>query len=79
MGIQFPDDLKEVLKKYHQEKASDIQPGFWHCFDLPFEMVCGNMDIAQLMYDKLSPMSGQIKEALHISIVKQNVGYTNKA
>jgi len=76
MGITFPDDLKEVLKKYYQREATNIKPGYWHCFDMPFTMVCGNKDLAQLVFDKLSPLIPDIKTPLNVAIVEQEVGYS---
>ena len=79
MGIIFPDDLKEVLLKYHQGVATDIKPGFWHCFDMPFTMVCGNTDLAELVREKLTPLAGKIVTPLSVAIVESEVGYTRKS
>ena len=78
MGIIFPINLKEILTKYHQDKATDIRPGYWHCFDMPFTMVCGNKDLAQLVYKELSPFVKDIKTPLEVAIVNQDVGYTKE-
>ena len=79
MGISFPNDLKEILSKYHQEVATDIKPGFWHCFDMPFTMVCGNQDIAELVHEKLTPLIDDIKTPLSVAIVEREVGYTKSS
>ena len=79
MGIVFPDDLKDVLAKYHQDVATDIKPGFWHCFDMPFTMVCGNTDLAELVREKLTPMVDSIVIPLSVAIVQSEVGYTKKS
>lgn len=80
MGIEFPAKLKDVLEKYHQHEASDIQPGFWHCFDLPFTMVCGNQDLADLVLEHLSPMVNDIIIPLNLAVVKKpKVGYTKES
>ena len=79
MGITFPDDLKEVLLKYHQEVATDVKPGFWHCFDMPFTMVCGNADLAELVREKLTPLVDKIITPLSVAIVEREVGYTKKS
>ena len=79
MGIVFPDDLKDVFSKYHQQVATDIKPGFWHCFDIPFTMVCGNTDLAELVREKLAPLVDKIVTPLSVAIVKTEVGYTKKS
>ena len=79
MGIVFPEDLKEVLSKYHQPVATDVKPGFWHCFDIPFTMVCGNTDLAELVRDKLTPLVDKITTPLSVAIVETETGYTKKS
>lgn len=79
MGIVFPDDLKEVLSKYHQAEATNIKPGFWHCFDMPFTMVCGNTDLAELVREKLTPLVDNIVTPLSVAIVQTEAGYTKKS
>jgi len=76
MGIEFPVELEETLNKYHQDNVSiPIAEGFWHCFDLPFTMVCGGEDLAQLMYDQLSPMAEDILISLNVAVTTVKTGY----
>lgn len=76
MGIEFPAELKEVLIKYHQHNVSiPINEGFWHCFDLPFTMVCGGKDLAQLVCDHLLPMVDLISTPLQVSVSTVKKGY----
>ncbi len=80
MGIVFPAELKEVLSKYRQENVSvDMKEGFWHCFDLPFTMVCGGKDLAQLVYDQLKPVADKITTPLQVSVSKIKTGYRKEA
>lgn len=79
MGIEFPDDLKDVLNKYHQSEANNIKEGFWHCFDLPFTFVCGGGDLAQLMVKHLSPMTDKITTPLQVSVAKIKTGYRKES
>jgi len=67
-GVTFSDELKTLLKETHELSANNIPKGKWHCFDLPFHMVCGDMDIAQKIYDHLKPFASDFKEQLQISI-----------
>ena len=39
-GVDFGDDLKKFMNKTHQHEASNIKPGMWHCFDIPFLLLC---------------------------------------
>ena len=67
-GITFPDELKQIMSETHQSNASNISDGKWHCFDIPFTIVCGGMDLAQKIYDHLKSQSGNFKEVLQIAI-----------
>ena len=75
MGIEFPEELKEILNKYHQHEANNIKEGFWHCFDFPFTMVCGGNDLARLIFNHLSPMQDLISTPLQLSVVTAKKGY----
>jgi len=67
-GVEWPEDLKRYMADRHQPKASGIAPGKWHCFDLPFQLVCGDMETAQKVYDHLSPLAASFSEPLQIGV-----------
>lgn len=67
-GVEWPADLKEYMADRHQPEASNIAAGKWHCFDIPFQLVCGDMETAKTVYGHLSPLSAQFKEALQIGV-----------
>lgn len=67
-GVEFPIDLVKFMSETKQESASDIRAGKWHCFDIPFVLVCGDMDTAKEIYRHLSPFSDKFSEPLQISL-----------
>lgn len=67
-GVVFSDDLKLLLSKTHQSSASNVAEGKWHCFDIPFTMVCGDMAIAKEIYSHLKSDSENFKEPLRIAL-----------
>lgn len=67
-GVTFPQELVEYMTPRKQEAASNIKAGKWHCFDIPFTLVCGDRDTATEIYKHLSPMSSDFKEKMQISI-----------
>jgi hypothetical protein len=67
-GAVWPDELKQYMADKHQSHANDIRPGKWHCFDIPFMLVCGDMDTAQAIYDYLSPMHADFQTPLQIGV-----------
>ena len=72
IGFDFPEDTREFMQNNNQKNASNVQSGKWHCFDLPFHMVCGDMKTAQKIYDSVKEKSSEVKEALAFSITDNN-------
>ena len=68
LGIEFPEDIREFMKQTHQAEASNIGKGKWHCFDIPFVLVCGDMQTATKIFEGLKPQSNKCKEALQFCI-----------
>ena len=67
-GISVSDDDRAELNGMRQEKAENIAPGKWHCFDLPFMIVCGDKPTAEKVVKILSAYDwAKAKEALQIS------------
>jgi len=69
-GVKFPKELVAFMKPRRQNDASVITHGKWHCFDIPFSLVCGDMQTAKEIYKYLSPMAQEFNEPLQISLEK---------
>jgi len=67
-GVDFPQELKVFMSDKQQESASNIAEGKWHCFDMPFMLVCGGRKMAEDIYKHLAPLSKQFKEQLQIGL-----------
>jgi hypothetical protein len=72
LGSEFPAELIEYMKERHQQYAQVIEAGKWHCFDVPFTVVCGDMDTAQEIYRHLSPLASSFKQSMQIAIDKRS-------
>ena len=68
LGIEFPKEIKEFMKENWQLEANDVKPGKWHCFDIPFNLVCGDMATAQKIFDSVKEKSSLCKAVLQFSI-----------
>lgn len=68
LGIDFPDEIRDFMQQSNQHEASNIAKGKWHCFDIPFRIVCGDMETAQKIYNSVKHRSGECKEPLQFSI-----------
>lgn len=67
-GVDFPEELKDYMSTRKQESASDVKQGEWHCFDIPFLLVCGGMETATEIHNHLKGFSSDFKEPLQITV-----------
>ena len=68
MGISLTEDERNTLNSMRQEKADDIESGKWHCFDLPFMLICGDKPTAdEVAKIFLAHDLSHVKEALQLS------------
>ena len=51
LKIELTEEHKKQLLDAWQQKAEDIAKDKWHCFDIPFMMVCGNKATAERFRD----------------------------
>lgn len=70
LGIEFPEEIREFMKKNHESNASHIPKGKWHCFDMPFNLVCGDVETATKIFESVKSKSSECKEALQFSLHK---------
>jgi hypothetical protein len=68
LGVDFPEEIREFMKQSHQANASNIAAGKWHCFDMPFHIVCGDLETATKIYESVKAKSGECKTTLRISV-----------
>ena len=68
LGIDFPIEIRDFMNKNYEHKANDIPIGKWHCFDIPFVLVCGDLETATKIYNSVKDKSSECKEQLGISV-----------
>ena len=68
LGIDFPQEIRELMNQTHQADASNIAKGKWHCFDIPFNLVCGDKEIATKIFNSVKDRSNECKEQLQFSL-----------
>ncbi len=71
IGIPFPEEIREFMDETHQDEASKIKPGKWHCFDIPFCLVCGDMKTAEKIYYSVKDRASEVKEQLKFSLSQE--------
>jgi hypothetical protein len=70
-GVVFAKELKSLMNATHQPSATNIGAGEWHCFDIPFVLVCGGMPFAEKVYGLLKAQSGQFAEQMQIALATE--------
>lgn len=68
LGIEFPEEIREFMNQTHQSEAANIAKGKWHCFDMPFNIVCGDIETATKIYNSVKEKSSECKEVLRFSL-----------
>ena len=68
LGIEFPEEIRDFMKKNHCPNASNVPKGKWHCFDIPFNMVCGDMETATKIFESVRDRSDECKDSLQFSL-----------
>jgi len=71
LGIDFPQDIRDFMKETHQSNASNVAVGKWHCFDIPFCIVCGDVETATKIYTSVKDRSDECKTSLQFSLNSQ--------
>jgi len=71
LGIELTEDERKQLNETHQDVASNVQKGKWHCFDIPFIVECGDMDTAIKIRDILTPYGSKMKRPIDIGIAEE--------
>lgn len=68
VGVTLPKELVEYMSTRHNQSAQSFPKGTWHCFELPFTLVCGDRETATEIHRHLAPLGGSFKCMLNISI-----------
>ena len=68
LGIEFPEEIREFMKQTHQSEASNIGKCKWHCFDIQFNLVCGDMETATKIFNSVKDRSSECQEQLQFSL-----------
>ena len=60
LSIYLSSEERKILIDSREQKAEHIPEGKWHCFDIPFIILCGSMDTAKKIRDILAPYSDKM-------------------
>ena len=68
LEITLTDDERKELEECRENTCDKVAGNdVWHCYDLPFEMVCGSPKVADKVYKILSPYSDKMRGQLRVS------------
>lgn len=67
-GFDFPQEALELLKDRQETvNKTKIADGRWHCFDIPFMVMCGSEQMARDLSMALMSHAHKFKVPLQIS------------
>jgi len=66
LGIELTENNRKELRSSRQEKASGIESNKWHCFDIPFTIVCGGKHFAEKLTKMLTPYADKMNCPIEI-------------
>jgi len=67
-GVKFPAELVKYMEPKRQQTAEGVRAGKWHCFDVPFVLVCGDHSTAEEIYRHLAPLEKRFKAQLQLGL-----------
>jgi hypothetical protein len=70
-GFEFPEDLKAYMEPRRQQNASNVAEGEWHCFEMPFMLVCGGVETASEIHNYLKEYSAAFEQPLQIVLASK--------
>jgi hypothetical protein len=71
LGIELTDEERAFLSSSRQQRAEGIAKDKWHCFDIPFVMVCGSQETAMKVCEILRPYESKMTDAIRIVIARE--------
>lgn len=67
LSVKFDQETIEKLESMRQEDISTpLSNNKWHCFDLPFLLLCDSEETAKIIYNLLLPYQDSMKGSLSI-------------
>ena len=66
-GVAFSQELKDYMIPRWQQSASNVKSGKWHCFDIPFLLMCGDVSTASEIHKHLKNSGSDFKEPFQIA------------
>lgn len=68
LGITLTDQERDELEAIREQTTEKVHGrDVWHCYDIPFVIVCGSYEVCVKIRDIMSPYAGQMKGELQIA------------
>jgi len=69
LKIALPDDDLLFLKESREQNCDAVKGNpVWHCYDIPFMIACGTLQLAAEINDILKKYEGQMKGSIQIGV-----------
>lgn len=68
LGITLTDEQRTRMSDIRCNDAQNIPEGQWHCFDIPFVVVCGSLDVVYMWRYILEPRKKELQTRIEFVI-----------
>lgn len=68
LGITLTDAQRTRMSDIRCNDAQNIPEGQWHCFDIPFVVICGSLEVAYMWRDILEPKEKELQTRIEFAI-----------
>lgn len=68
LGITLTDEQRKRMSDIRCNDAQNIPEGQWHCFDIPFVVICGSLEVAYMWRDILEPKEKELQTRIEFAI-----------
>lgn len=66
LGVTLSEEDYRKMESMREDNA-DVPKGKWHGFDLPFQITCGDKEVASKIVEILSPLVSSFKTQIQIA------------
>lgn len=68
LGITLTDTQRTRMSDIRCNDVQNIPEGQWHCFDIPFVVICGSLEVAYMWRDILEPREKELQTRIEFAI-----------
>lgn len=69
---RLTDEERNTLSSMQQDATSEIANNEWHCFDIPFTILCGSYETALSVHNILKKYEDEMNDRIDIAVERND-------